>query len=157
MTRKAKVKASKEQFLHDALLEWFVGKLKSSESEHERMNMLVAIGCFKDWEVLKRVQRYVLEEVPDRNKFIPISVMSENLNAIPSLWDWYRSNLAVLERFHPIHYERVIAALVPICGLGREEEVRGFFQEYMKKQEKLKDVVKLSLERLEIHSRMRRS
>jgi tricorn protease interacting factor F2/3 len=137
--------------------EWFVEKIKSSESEHERMNMLVAIGCFKDWEVLKRVQRYVLEEVPDRNKFIPISVMSENLNAIPFLWDWYRSNLAVLERFHPIHYERVIAALVPICGLGREEEVRGFFQEYMKKQEKLKDVVKLSLERLEIHSRMRRS
>jgi hypothetical protein len=83
--------------------------------------------------------------------------MSENLNAIPFLWDWYRSNLAALERFHPIHYERVIAALVPICGLGREEEVRGFFQEYMKKQEKLKDVVKLSLERLEIHSRMRRS
>ena len=54
------------------------------------MNMLVAIGCFKDREVLERVQRYVLEEVPDRNKFIPIGVMSENLIAIPSLWDWYQ-------------------------------------------------------------------
>jgi len=51
----------------------------------------------------------------------------------------------------------VIAALVPICGLGREEEVRSFFGEYMKKQEKMKDVVKLSLERLEIHSRMRQA
>ena len=137
--------------------EWFVRKIKSSESEHERMNMLVAIGCFKNREVLERVRRYVLEEVPDRNKFIPIGVMSENPIAIPSLWDWYQANLPALERFHPVHYERVIAALVPICGLGREEEVRSFFREYIKKQEKMKDVVKLSLERLEIHSRMRRA
>jgi tricorn protease interacting factor F2/3 len=136
--------------------EWFVAKIKSSESEHERMNMLVAIGCFKDSEVLERVKRYVLEEVPDRNKFIPIGLMSENPAAIPSLWDWYQTNLQAIERFHPVLYERVIAALVPIAGLGREEEVRTFFQDYMEKQEKMKDVVKLSLERLEIHSRMRR-
>jgi len=137
--------------------EWFVGKIRSSESEHERMNMLVALGCFRDREVLERVKRYVLEEVPDRNKFVPIGVMSENPAAIPFLWDWYQANLQALERFHPVHYERVIAALVPICGLGREEEVRKFFLEYMNNQEKLKSVVKLSLERLEIHSRMRRS
>jgi len=137
--------------------EWFVGKIKSSESEHERMNMLVAIGCFKDREVLERVKRYVLEEVPDRNKAIPIGVMSDNLAAIPSLWDWYQANLPAIERFHPVLYERVIAALVPISGLGREEEVGSFFREYLKKQEKMKDVVKLSLERLEIHSRMRRA
>jgi len=137
--------------------EWFVGKIKSSESEHERMTMLVAIGCFKDREVLERVKRYVLEEVPDRNKAIPIGVMSENLAAIPSLWDWYQANLPAIERFHPVLYERVIAALVPIAGLGREDQIRSFFQEYMKKQEKMKDVVKLSLEKLEIHSRMRRA
>jgi aminopeptidase N len=138
-------------------LEWFVRKIKSSESEHERMNVLVAIGCFKDSEVLDRVKRYVLEEVPDRNKFIPIGLMSENPVAIPSLWDWYQTNLQAVERFHPVLYERVIAALVPICGLGREEEVRSFFREYVKRQEKMRDVVNLSLERLEIHSRMRRA
>jgi tricorn protease interacting factor F2/3 len=137
--------------------EWFAAKSKSSESEHERMNMLVAMGCFRDSEVLDRVKQYVLEEVPDRNKAIPIGVMSDNPAAIPSLWDWYQSNLPAIERFHPVIYERVIAALVPICGLGREEEVRSFFQEHLKKQEKMKDVVKLSLERLEIHSRMRRA
>jgi len=121
------------------------------------MNVLVAIGCFKDSEVLDWVKRYVLEEVPDRNKFIPIGLMSENPVAIPSLWDWYQTNLQAVERFHPVLYERVIAALVPICGLGREEEVRSFFREYVKKQEKMRDVVNLSLERLEIHSRMRRA
>jgi len=137
--------------------EWFAGKIKSSQSEHERMNMLVAIGCFKDREVLERVKRYVLEEVPDRNKAIPIGVMSDNLAAVSSLWDWYQANLQAIERFHPVLYERVIAALIPIPGLGREEEVRSFFQEYMMKHEKMKDVVKLSLEKLEIHSRMRRA
>jgi tricorn protease interacting factor F2/3 len=137
--------------------EWFLAKIKSSESEHERLNMLVAMGCFKDRGILERVKRYVLEEVPERNKFIPVGVMSENHAAIPDLWDWYQANLQTIERFHPVLYERVIAALVPICGLGREEEVRTFFQGHLKKQEKLTDVVKLSLERLEIHSRMRRA
>ncbi|MGE5841591.1 MAG: M1 family metallopeptidase, partial [Deltaproteobacteria bacterium] len=137
--------------------EWFVERIRSSESEHERMSMLVAIGCFQDGGVLARVKRYALDEVPDRNKFIPIGVMAENLTALPTLWDWYQDELNAFERFHPVLYERVIAAMVPNCGLGREEEVRAFFEDYLKKQEKLTDVVKLSLERLEIHSKMRRA
>jgi hypothetical protein len=44
-----------------------------------------------------------------------------------------------------------------VCGLVREEEVKNFFREYVRKQEKMKDVVNLSLERLEIHSRMRKA
>jgi hypothetical protein len=50
----------------------------------------------------------------------------------------------------------VITALVPIGGLGREAEVRSFFKEYIRKQEKMRDVVNLSIERLDIHSRMRK-
>ena len=138
-------------------LEWFVGKISGSDSEHERVNMLAAMGCFKDKEALERVKQYVLEEVPDRNKVIPIGAMSDNPAAVPSLWDWYQANLPSIERFHPVLYERVIAALVPVCGLVREEEVKNFFREYVRKQEKMKDVVNLSLERLEIHSRMRKA
>jgi aminopeptidase N len=138
-------------------LEWFVGKISGSDSEHERVNMLAAMGCFKDKEALERVKRYVLEEVPDRNKVIPIGAMSDNPAAVASLWDWYQANLPSIERFHPVLYERVIAALVPVCGLVREEEVKNFFREYVRKQEKMKDVVNLSLERLEIHSRMRKA
>ena len=88
---------------------------------------------------------------------IPISAMSDNPAAVPSLWDWYQANLPSIERFHPVLYERVIAALVPVCGWVREEEVKNFFREYVRKQEKMKDVVNLSLERLEIHSRMRKA
>jgi aminopeptidase N len=136
-------------------LDWFSRKMKTSESEHERMNVLVALGCFKERNLIKRAQEYILDEVPDRNKFIPISALSENPNAMPLMWDWYISNLQRLEQFHPIHYERVIASIVPLCGMGREEEVRSFFKAYARNKEKLSDVVKLCLEKLDINTRMR--
>jgi aminopeptidase N len=136
-------------------LDWFSKKMKTSESEHERMNVLVALGCFRERDLIERAQEYILDEVPDRNKFIPISVLSENPNAMPLMWDWYISNLQRFEQFHPIHYERVITSIVPLCGLGREREVRSFFEAYVTKKEKLSDVVKLCLEKLDINARMR--
>jgi len=129
--------------------------LKSSESEHERMNILVAIGCFRERRLIEKAQKTVLEEVPDRNKFIPIGVLSENPYAMPFMWDWFLSNLESLEGFHPVHYERVISSIVPLCGLGREEEVKSFFKGYLKRKEKLAEVVDLCLEKLEINSQLR--
>jgi aminopeptidase N len=137
------------------VFEWFTERLGASESEHERMNMLAALGCFKERGLVERAQQYILEKVPARNKFVPITYMAANPHALPYMWEWYLSNLEALEKFHPMHYERVIAALVPLCGLGREEEIDSFFQGYMAKKEKAKDVIKLSLERLKINSKMR--
>ena len=136
-------------------LQWLLKKLKSSESEHERMNILSAIGCFRDRGCIEKVQQAVLEEVPDRNKFVPIGVLSENPYAIPLMWDWFVSHLEELEAFHPVHYERVISSIVPLCGLAREEEVKRFFEAYVKRKEKLAGVVQLCLEKLAIHSRLR--
>jgi hypothetical protein len=73
------------------------------------------------------------------------------------MWDWYLSKLDRLEALHPVHYERVIAAIVPLGGLGREKDVRGFFDEYLKRKDKGKDVIRLALEKLEVNSRMRKS
>ena len=98
---------------------------------------------------------YILTEVPDRNKFIPIGYLAANPNAIPYLWGWFVSHLDDIEAFHPIHYERVIAGIVPVAGIGKEEEVKAFFDDYMAKTDKAKDVIKLSLERLAINSKMR--
>jgi aminopeptidase N len=140
-----------------SVFEWFTERLASSESEHERMNMLAALGSFKEQNLIERAQKYILEKVPPRNKFVPIMYMAANPHAAPQMWAWYRSNLESLEKFHPMHYERVIAAIVPVAGLGREEEIDSFFQGYMAKKEKAKDVIKLSLERLKINSRMRNS
>jgi tricorn protease interacting factor F2/3 len=139
----------------NSVFEWFTEKMGSSESEHERMNMLAALGSFKGRGLVERAQQYILEKVPARNKFVPITYMAANPHAVPYMWEWYMSNLEALETFHPMHFERVVAAVVPLCGLGREVEIDSFFQDYMAKKEKAKDVIKLSLERLEINSRMR--
>jgi len=136
--------------------DWFDQRLKSSENEHERMNVLIALGCFRDKRLITKAQRYVLDHVPSRNKFIPIVSMASNPSALPHLWEWYLSNLDELETFHPIHYERVILGIVPLAGIGREQEVRAFFKDYVKKKKTPKEVVRLSLEKLEIYSRMNR-
>jgi hypothetical protein len=81
--------------------------------------------------------------------------MASNPYAIPLLWDWYVNNLEEIVQFHPMLYERVIAAIVPVAGIKRADEVKTFFNDYLKKSDKAKDVIKLSLERLEINLRMR--
>lgn len=135
--------------------DWLTGRLESAESEHERMNVLAALGCFSSPSLIGGAQRFVLDSVPNRNKFIPVSSMAHNPAALPQMWDWYVNHLDALEQFHPIHYERVITAIVPFAGIHRKKEVEDFFKRYLEKGEKAKDAVRLSLERLEIHSRMK--
>ncbi len=134
---------------------WFDQRLHSSESEHERMNILTALGCFRAKEMIETARQYILDKVPSRNKFFPILAMAANPHAAPLMWDWYRAHLDALEQFHPLHYERVIAGIVPVGGLGREGEVRAFFKDYLSKKHRAREVIQLSLERLEINSRMR--
>jgi tricorn protease interacting factor F2/3 len=126
-----------------------------SKVEHERMNILVALGCFKEKEPLESALQYILDTVPGRNKFVPVVAMTTNPHAIALLWDWYVLNLEQIEQFHPMLYERVVAAIVPLAGMENPDAVKQFFKDYMQKTEKAKDVIKLSLERLEINLRMR--
>ncbi|MCK5420411.1 MAG: ERAP1-like C-terminal domain-containing protein, partial [Desulfobacterales bacterium] len=142
---------------NEQTFEWLDQKFRSSKIEHERMNVLMALGCFREKAQIKKSQQYILDEVPARNKFIPVVAMASNPYAIPLLWDWYVSNLEQIEQFHPMLYERVIAAIVPMAGLDREQEVKGFFEDYMQKTDKAADVIKLSLERLEINLKFRRN
>jgi aminopeptidase N len=140
---------------NDKTFEWLERQLQKSKIEHERINILSALGCFKDEALIRRTQQYTLDTVPARNKFIPVVAMAANPYAIPFLWDWYVNNLGEIEQFHPMLYERIIAAIVPTAGIKRADEVKSFFAAYLKKSDKAKDVIKLSLERLEINLRMR--
>ncbi|MGB5748149.1 MAG: M1 family metallopeptidase [Desulfobacterales bacterium] len=135
--------------------DWFVQRMDQSRIEHERMNILTALGCFKDKALIRKAQQYVLDTVPARNKFIPVVAMSANPYAVPLLWDWYFSHLEEIEQFHPMLYERVVAAIIPVAGIARADEVKNFFADYMQKKEKARDVIKLSLEKLEINLRLR--
>jgi len=139
----------------EQVFDWLTQLLQASQIEHERMNILTALGCFMDEALIKKSQQFTLNAVPARNKFIPVVAMAANPHAIPLMWDWYVSNLKEIEEFHPMLYERVIAAIVPTAGIKRADEVKTFFGDYLKKSDKAKDVIKLSLERLEINLRMR--
>jgi aminopeptidase N len=137
--------------------QWFTDRFEASESEHERMNILVALCCFKKSAILGQAQDYILNRVPDRNKSLAVGVLAENVFAMPRMWEWYLENRARFEAFHPVHHERVLAAIIPYGGLGKEEQVRSFFADYMKQSDKAGDVIRLSLEKLEIHARMRKN
>ncbi len=139
----------------DKAYEWLINRLQFSESEHERMNILTALGCFSNTDLIMKTLRYVLDHVPDRNKFITIVAMATNPHAVDYMWDWYVSHLAELERFHPIHYERVIGGIVPVGGIGKADEVKQFFNRYLERKPQAKGIIKLSLEKLEINLRMR--
>ena len=136
-------------------LSWFIKRLETSESEHDRMNLLVALGGFREKAILSEIQQYILDAVPNRNKFVPVAALAANPHAIPHMWDWFTSKLEALEAFHPVHYERVVASVVPICGLGREKDVMDFFTDYMAQKPTARDVIKLSLERLKINAGLR--
>ena len=126
-----------------------------SQIEHERMNILIALGCFKEKELLENSLQYILDMVPARNKFVPVVAMASNPYAIPLLWDWFESNLEQIELFHPMLYERVVAAIVPVAGMDDPQKVKEFLEAYMQKTDKATDVIRLSLERLAINLRMR--
>jgi len=135
--------------------EWLKDRLKASHSEHERMNILAALGGFKDERIIQQVRDYVLTEVPSRNKFIPISSMAANPHAIPSLWEWFVGRLDLIEQFHPAHFERVIEAIVPTAGIEQEAPVHAFFEKYIREKDKARDVIRMSLEKLRINASMR--
>ncbi|MBW1799950.1 MAG: M1 family metallopeptidase [Deltaproteobacteria bacterium] len=139
----------------ERVFEWFRERFESSHSEHERINILLALGSFREKALIDRACDFILKEVPSRNKFMPITALTVNPHAIPHMWDWYMSSLESLEQFHPVHYERVIAAIVPIGGIGKEASVTAFFKDYMDQRKKSEDVIKLSLEKLQINSGMR--
>ena len=135
--------------------EWLEKRFHRSDSEHDRINILTAMGCFQEKKTLEKALRFTLDTVPDRNKFIPILSAAANPYVGSFLWDWYLSYREVLESFHPLLYERVITGIVPICGIDKAEAVHAFFSRYLDTPTAPKDAIRMSLERLKINCRMR--
>jgi tricorn protease interacting factor F2/3 len=137
--------------------EWLCRRLEETDSEHERMNVLMALGCFGETALIKNAAQYTLHNVPDRNKFIPLVSMAVNPHAVPLMWDWYTAHVTELETFHPMLYERVIAEIIPIAGMVDPDAVRSFFNKYIQDKPLTADISRLSLEKLEINLNMRQA
>ena len=134
---------------------WFKNQLEVVGSEHERMNILLAMGCLSDVSLSTKAMQYALTDVPSRNQHLPFIGFAHNPYTVDMLWTWYVEHVADLETFHPLLYERVVEAIVPICGLGHEADVEAFFKQYLSEKQKAEAVIKLSLERLKINERLR--
>jgi tricorn protease interacting factor F2/3 len=138
-------------------LNWFIKRFELSESEHERLNVLIALGCFGNLDLIGRSLQYALENAPPRNLFVPIVSAAANPQADGYMWDWFVAHIEQLEKIHPLLFERVIAGIVPVCGLEKAQEVEAFLARFMEAKPQTAEVIKLSLEKLEINLRMRRS
>ena len=135
---------------------WFTERLAASESEHERMNILTALGTFREASLIEPIREFILAKVPDRNRFIPITAMGANVSVCDSLWGWFVNDLERFETFHPMLFDRVVTAIVPVGGLGREGAVRNFFDAYMAKRPGIRDVALMAMELMEINAKMRK-
>jgi tricorn protease interacting factor F2/3 len=119
------------------------------------MNILTAMGCLSNETVMREALAHVLDHVPQRNRHLPLVSCAANPEVQVFLWDWFVSNIDQLEMFHPILFERVIDALVPVCGLGREASVRAFFEDYLFRKKAGGATIRIALEFLTVNERMR--
>jgi tricorn protease interacting factor F2/3 len=138
-----------------AALDWLRGRFESSPSEHERINILMALAAFQEWAPAEEALAFVLEKVPPRNRYMPIVAAAHNPFLQERIWDWYQDKRDILEAFHPLLYERLITGVWPMAGLERAEEVTRFGRHYLKERPDMGDAVRLALENLLIHRRMR--
>ncbi len=136
-------------------LKWLIRRFESCSSEHERIQILTAMGCFQDSDLIRKALMYAVKEVPVRNRFVPIVSAAENPHASGAMWSWFVEHIDSLETFHPLLYERVIAGIVPVPGLSNPDDVKAFFIQYLEQNPHLDAVVRMSLERLQINHRMR--
>ncbi len=137
------------------ILDWFIKRFEYSEVEHERVNILSALGHFGDSSLIGKIRRYILRKVPQRNQFVPVVSMCANIAVLDTVWDWFESELAAFEAFHSMLFERVVAALIPMAGLGKEGTVKAFFENEIIQKQKAEDVIRMALEQLAINVRLR--
>jgi aminopeptidase N len=141
--------------LPEQTVPWLKERFESSESEHERLQILSGMSCVSNADIVHEVLQYILDNVPARNKYIPITGIIMNPVATPFMWDWFKEHVDTLESFHPIHYERILAALIPLCGLEFGDEITSYFTTHLNEKETARDTIKLSLEKLKIYIQMR--
>jgi tricorn protease interacting factor F2/3 len=122
--------------------------------ETERLYSLQALGYTKDKEALHAALEFDLESVPPKNRDRIISTAAQNPDMTDYMWEWFTKNIEKIDQLHPQQFENIMAVLIPICGLGKEQEAKEFLEEYMTKNQEVKDTIKMSLERLEINSRL---
>ena len=138
-------------------LPWLQKRFGTTDSEHERMNILTALGSLGNRREMEAALSFTLQEVPQRNRHLPLVACAANPAAVGWLWHWVTAHMPDLDSFHPLLLERVIDAVVPICGLGQEASVRSFFGDDPSRTKAGGAAVRIALAFLAVNERMRKA
>jgi aminopeptidase N len=139
----------------DRTLDWFIQRLSTSESEHHRMDLVTAMGAFSDAGILEKALAYGVTDVPDRIRFLMVAAAAVNPAGDGVLWQWFQDQRSLLEKGHPLLYERMLISVILGAGLTRPETVRAFFLSYREENGTPTDAIDLALGKLEVNVRFR--
>ena len=125
---------------------------EKTDSETERIMVLQALTKMPSVDRLEEYLDYVLEKVPVRIKFVPLTLISSNNMYTRRSWEWFNAHLEALSKLPSIHLERIVNAVVPFACIGREEEA----EKLLKTNDALKklSIIPATLERLKVYSRL---
>ena len=127
--------------------------MSADTPETERILALTALGCLRDKEELLAALD-ANSKVPKSNRAHMINAAAKNSAATSFMWQWFLGNVEQLEQLPLSQLARVISILIPVCGVGKETDVEDFFVGFVKRHKALQDTVKMTMEILEIHSRL---
>ncbi|MDL2268469.1 M1 family metallopeptidase [Desulfosarcina sp. OttesenSCG-928-G17] len=134
-----------------AALDAMIARYEKSAVEHERMILVSAFGSIAPWPLLEKALDYALNHVPDRIRYLALVVAAGNPEAGSNLWPWLEDRLPRMKTMHPMLFERVISAFVPIPGLADPNQTLAFCKTLVTYEPRLADIIALSRERLQVN------
>lgn len=134
-------------------VEFFKTKYETSANEQESISYLAALSAFTDIKILEEMQEYVFDKVPMRNRTNLINGIIANPLAKQTLWKWYLANLDNFESLTDYMYQGILTTLVPRCT-DELDEVKEFFNDYLKKRKQLVDAIDIAMENVEINAKL---
>jgi len=136
--------------------DYFAKKLRAADTpEPEKVSVLDAVGYLRDREKLLAALELNLNEVPKKNQVYIVTGAARNPAAIPFMWQWFVDHLEDLAQFLPGQFARTIVGLAPVCGQGKEPEVKQVLTGLEKKHPRAQGTITMTLEILDIYSRLR--
>ena len=139
----------------DKAFDWFVHRLEASPGELERQNIMRAMGCFSQPEMIEKAKAFILTDVPQRNMHLPVAWLAMNPHAKDTLWDWFTANRKRLESIHPIIFERIVTSVAPYCCPDRHEEIKTALEALCREKPLFEPAIRMSLEQRAVYLRMR--
>lgn len=123
-------------------------------SDAERAQALEALGFLQDEAQLRDALQMNLEKIPQSLRMNMLMTASRNPAANRFLWSWFVEHLEQLAVPPIQRLEGLIVRLVPVCGLGHEEDVQRVLRGIVTQHPQTADSVQMALELLQVNTHL---